>query len=205
MRVAFKRFTPFVLIAAYPVLAHASHLLAWPYLQTVAAILLLLGIFWQALLNKRLLPWALFVSLSAFIVLLEYLDLMQYLLYLLPVIIPGLLLIFFGKTLLPGQEPLITAIGEAARGPLTMAMRKYTRLLTQLWCLVFFIMMVWSSVLPWIQQPLLWSWFTNVINYGIVGILFVGEFMLRKKLFPEHNHPSFIEYIEIIIQSNFRH
>jgi uncharacterized membrane protein len=205
MHIALKRFVPIGLIVAYPVLAHASHLLAWRHLQAIAAILLLLGIFWPALVNRRLVPWLIFVSLCFFILLLEYLQLINYLMYLPPVVIPALLLFVFGRTLLPGQEPLITAIGEAARGPLSIAMRKYTRVLTQLWCLVFLTMMLWSGILPLLQQPLLWSWFTNVINYGVVSVLFVGEFFLRKKLFPEHNHPSFFEYIEIIIQSNIRH
>lgn len=199
-----KRFFPIALIVAYPILVHASLLFALPRLQIVAIIVVLLGVFWSGLLQLRPYPWLGFSALVAAVLALDYWGLTLYLLYLPPILIPLALLVFFGRTLLPGREPLITAIGEAARGPLSPAMRKYTRSLTQLWCFVFLAMMLWSAILPWLAQPALWSWFTNIVNYGFVSVLFVGEFMLRKKLFPEHNHPGFIEYIHIIIQSNIR-
>jgi uncharacterized membrane protein len=200
-----KNLIAIVLIAAYPLLVHASLVWAIPQLQVAAILLFLLGVFWHALWRGRLIPTLIYLGLSALILALGYWKLTLYLLYVPPIVIPLTLLIVFGRTLLPGREPLITAIGEAARGPLSAAMRRYTKMLTQLWCCVFLIMMVWSAILPWLQQPGLWSWFTNVINYGFVGALFGGEFLLRKKLFPEHNHPGFIEYIQIIIQSNIRH
>lgn len=201
----FNRFIPVALIAAYPLLVHLSVVLATPQLQFIAPIMFLLGACWYGLRTKRLLAWLIFIGLSSLILLLEYLGLTLYLLYLPPVVIPLLLLFIFGRTLFAGREPLITAIGEAARGPLTPSMRRYTRRLTQLWCVVFLVLMLWSIFLMLIEQPELWSWFTNVINYGVVGVLFVGEFMLRKKLFPAHNHPGFIEYLRIIATSNIRY
>ncbi len=152
----------------------------------------------------QLIPWLIFSALSAMALLLGYFSWALYLLYITPIIIPLGLLIFFGRTLFSGRKPLITAISESVHGPLPPAMQKYTRLLTQLWCLVFVIIILWSAILPWLQRPELWSWFTNVINYGFVGAFFVIEFMVRKKLFPEHKHPSFIQYIRIIIQANIR-
>lgn len=200
-----KNIIAVLLIVAYPLLVHASLIFAIPQLQIAAILFFLLGVFWHALWRRRLVPTLVYLGLSLLILALGYWNLTLYLLYLPPIIIPLTLLIVFGRTLLSGREPLITAIGEAARGPLSLAMRRYTKVLTQLWCVVFFIMMLWSAILPLLQQPELWSWFTNVINYGFVGVLFGGEFLLRKKLFPDHNHPGFIEYIHIIIQSNIRH
>jgi uncharacterized membrane protein len=192
------------LIAAYPLLVHIALVFAVPQLLFIAPVLFLAGICWQGLIKRNKKVGLIFSLLCAGVVLLEYLDLTLYLLFLPPVVIPLLLLFIFGRTLHSGREPLITAIGEAARGPLSVAMRTYTRRLTQLWCLVFVVMIVWSAILPWLDQPELWSWFTNIINYGVVGILFVGEFMLRKKLFPTHNHPGFFEYLRIIARANIR-
>ena len=199
-----KRVIPFVLIAAYPLLVHISLVCAAPQLLYIAPLLFLAGICWQGLCNRNAVVWLIFSTISAAILLLEYLNLTLYLLFVPPVAIPLLLLVVFGRTLIAGREPLITAIGEAARGPLSAAMRHYTRRLTQAWCLVFLTMIIWSAVLPWLEQPELWSWFTNIINYGVVGILFVGEFILRKKLFPSHNHPGFFEYLRIIARANIR-
>lgn len=186
-------------------LVHVSLVTAIPQLLFIAPILFLTGVFFHSLRAGSATAWLVFSSLCAVVVLLEYLGLTLYLLFLPPVVIPLLLLVIFGRTLRRGREPLITAIGEAARGPLSANMRTYTRVLTQLWCLVFVVMLVWSAILPWLKQPELWSWFTNIINYGVVGVLFVGEFMLRKKLFPTHNHPGFSEYLRIIASANIRY
>jgi len=199
-----NRVIAIALIAAYPLLVHIALVFAVPHLLSIAPMLFLAGVCWQGLANRNKMAWLVFSLLCSAILLLEYLGLTLYLLFLPPVVIPLLLLFIFGRTLHSGREPLITAIGEAARGPLSQAMRSYTRRLTQLWCLVFVVMIGWSAILPWLKQPELWSWFTNIINYGVVGVLFVGEFMLRKKLFPSHNHPGFFEYLRIIAHANIR-
>jgi uncharacterized membrane protein len=193
------------LVAAYPVLVHIALVFSVPQLLFIAPLLFLTGIFLHSLRAGNKLAWLVFSALCGSILLLEHLGMTLYLLFLPPIVIPLLLLVIFGRTLHSGREPLITAIGEAARGPLSPAMRAYTRRLTQLWCMVFLMMIVWSAILPLLQQPELWSWFTNIINYGVVGVLFVGEFMLRKKIFPTHNHPGFFEYLRIIASANIRY
>lgn len=185
----------------YPILIHGSIILELPFLQLVAVALFWTGIFMPALLNRNFRAWLAYVSLVSSILLLGYFNLTLFLLYLPPVLIPLTLLVYFGKTLLPNQEPLITDIGERARGPLSPAMRHYTRRLTQLWCVIFAIMTVEAIFLTFLGKKELWSLFTNVFNYIAVGILFTGEFWWRKHRFPEHNHPSFFDYLQIIAGS----
>lgn len=196
-----NRVLAIALVAAYPLLVHVSLVFTLPSLMFIAPLVFLTGAFWYGLISCNRIAWIVFSTLCAVIFLVEYLGLTLYLLYLPPILLPLLMLYIFGRTLYAGREPLITAIGEAARGPLSLSMRRYTRLLTQLWCGVFVTMIAWSALLPWLEQPQLWSWFTNIINYGLVGALFVGEFMLRKKIFPNHNHPGFIEYLRIIARA----
>lgn len=196
-----NRVLAIALVAAYPLLVHVSLVFALPSLMFIAPLVFLTGAFWYGLISCNRLAWITFSTLCAIILLVEYCGLTLYLLYLPPILLPLLMLYIFGRTLYGGREPLITSIGEAARGPLSLSMRRYTRFLTQLWCGVFVTMIAWSTLLPWLEQPQLWSWFTNIINYGLVGVLFVGEFMLRKKIFPNHNHPSFIEYLRIIARA----
>lgn len=201
-----KYFISAALIAAYPILVHASLLLAMPALQILALLLFLTGAFAGGLARGSLLAWLVFSSLCLGVLLLGYFSLTLYLLYIAPIVLPLGLLYWFGRTLLPGRKPLITSISEGARGaPLGPEMIRYTRLLTQLWCLIFGVIVLGSAILPWLQQPQLWSWFTNVFNYGFIGAFIVIEFALRKKLFPEHKHPGFFQYIRIIINANIRH
>lgn len=194
---------PAALIGAYPLLVHTSFLLAMPRLQVAAILCLLLGVFSHSLIRRQLWSCLLFIALVSGVVALDYYSLTLYLLYLPPIVMPLALLMYFGLTLLPGREPLITSIARSVRGTLIPAMEKYTRTLTQMWCWVFLAMTLAAIVLPLLQQPKLWSWITNVINYGVIGSLFIGEFILRKKLFPQLGHPSFIDYIRIV--SRARH
>jgi uncharacterized membrane protein len=200
-----NRVLAIALVVAYPLLVHISLVFNLPKLLFVAPLVFLTGAFWYGLITRNKLAWLVFAALCSAILLIEYFGLTLYLLYLPPIVLPLLMLYIFGRTLTKGREPLITAIGESARGPLSPAMRHYTRRLTQLWCLVFMIMAFWSAILPLLEQRELWSWFTNIINYGLVGVLFVGEFMLRKKVFPTHNHPGFLEYLRIIASARIHH
>lgn len=196
---------PFILVVLYPVLVHLSLMIDVPQLQVLAIICFATGIFFKSLVQKHASAWFAWMTIVAVAMGFGYFNITLYALYLPPVLLPLLLLFAFGRTLLPGQTPLITGIGEASRGPLSAAMRHYTRRLTQFWCVIFLVMTGWSLILPFLKQPELWSWFTNVINYGLVGVLFTGEFIVRRYLFPEHNHPNFIEYLRIVAKANIRH
>jgi uncharacterized membrane protein len=204
MHKLFSQAVPVVLVIFYPLLVHLSIVLNVPPLQALAISFFLGGILYKPLLRFELTPWLVLIAVTLFVLLLSYINVSVYLLYVPPVLIPLLLLFVFGRTLINGREPLVTAIGEASRGPLSTEMRIYTRRVTQFWCAIFIMMALWSLILPLLAHPKTWSWFTNIINYGLVGILFVGEFILRKKIFPTHNHPNFIEYLRIIATANIR-
>lgn len=193
-----------VLLISYPLLVHISILLNQTALQALAIVCFAAGLLFRPLSNFRPLAW-LGLGLAILIaVLLDYFRATLILLYLPPILFPLMMLIVFGRTLLPGQEPLVTTIGEQARGPLCDGMRRYTRHVTTLWCLVFLFLTASAIVLPWLDDKSLWSWFSNVVSYILVGLLFVGEFLLRKKLFPHHDHPGFIEYLRIIVTADVR-
>lgn len=190
-----------VLIISYPAIAHLSILLHKPELHLIAFYLVLTGVLWQGLIkpNKRVWIWFLLIGLSFYLLSLWRLDI--YLLYAPSLLVPLLLLIYFGKTLHKNEVPLITAIADAARGPLTAAMQIYTRRLTQAWCLIFILLIIETIILLTFFSLSAWSWITNFINYILLAIIFVGEFEFRKKKFPDHNHPTFWDYIKIIGQS----
>ena len=196
---------PFILVVLYPILVHLSLMMDVPQLQVLAIVCFATGILFKSLARGQKSAWVAWIIIVTIAVGFGYFNITLYALYLPPILLPLLLLFAFGRTLLPGQIPLITNIGETSRGPLSEAMRHYTRRLTQFWCVIFLVMTGWSLMLPFFKQPELWSWFTNVINYGLVGGLFTGEFIVRKYLFPEHNHPNFIEYLRIVAKANIRH
>lgn len=108
------------------------------------------------------------------------------------------LALFFLRTLLPPHIALITAIGEASRGPLEPALRLYTRRITCFWGL-FLLLCSLLSLGHWLHlpalAPLVWL---PAGQLPLSLLIFVGEFYLRKRLFPAHNHPGFKEYLMIV-------
>jgi uncharacterized membrane protein len=205
-----------VLALAYPLLAHlagARHdaALAALALADISVIVLL-----QPLLQWRLRAWLLLLLTAAALVVLAHSRYALLPLLLVPVAIIGVIGWTFGRTLGAGRVPLITrivaaldAIPAAALAP---ELRSYTRQLTAAWAgllcalalvnLVLALLAVPNGLLATagIAPPLRvtetqWSWFANILNYGIVGGFFFGEYLLRKRRFPGR-YRSFLDFMQ---------
>ena len=199
---------------SYPVLAHVAALLQWPLLQ--AGALIMLG---AVILLPRTIAWAaIFVSvlllLAGTLLLLwrsgpllpsaqQMESATRVLAFLVPVVVHALVGWVFFRSLLPGREPLVTAIGRRARGVLSPPMQRYTRRVTALWAGLFGFLLLLSVVLPFVSV-VLWSWCTNVLNYALIALLMGGEFAWRRRQFPSHDHPSFLNYLRIVLQADVR-
>lgn len=100
------------------------------------------------------------------------------------------LLWFFGATLLPGREALITRIARYIHGSLSDEHTNYTRGVTWAWCL-FFGSMALGSLLLFIFAPLsTWSLFANLLNLPMVAAMFLGEYAYRIVRYPDFSHAS---------------
>ena len=105
---------------------------------------------------------------------------------LLPLVINLFLLFQFGRTLLPGCEPLIVRYCRIALGTVPADVQRYARRLTTLWSAVFLFMAVECAVLAEFSSVETWSLFANVLNYIIIVALFVGEHAVRSLVFPQY-------------------
>lgn len=194
-----------LLALAYPWLAHAagtreSGALAAIALADVALIVLL-----QPLLARRAWAWATLALLAVALWRLSQSAHALLPLLLVPVAFMALVGWSFGRTLRAGRVPLISRIVSALEArpasELEPALQRYTRRLTATWAALLGTLAVVNLVLALIAVPrgLLasvgvmppltvtdaqWSWFANLLNYGLMGGLFVGEYWLRKRLFP---------------------
>ncbi len=152
-------------------------------------------------------PWALAVAAGAGVLLWLARDSshIHIALLLMPVIFLLLLAWLFGRTLKAGRVPVIgkivRALEGAEDGELSPELERYTRGLTALWTGVFITMALLNLALalmatpggllaragiapPWPISDSQWSWFANWLNYGLVGAVFVIEFLYRKRRFP---------------------
>lgn len=107
------------------------------------------------------------------------------------------LLWLFGRTLLPGQEPLISQISRRVNGNLNPEVVDYTRHVTIAWC-IYFVLQVVTSLLLYVFAPIsAWSMFINVLNLPLLVLMFVGEKAYRTARFPNHPKTSILKAIEV--------
>jgi uncharacterized membrane protein len=90
---------------------------------------------------------------------------------------------FFGRTLRPGEDALITRIARVSDPDLPPHLLRYTRRLTAVWCAWFVcalccVALARSALLP---GPLVWAG---------TATLFLGEHWLRPHLFPGASFPG---------------
>lgn len=107
------------------------------------------------------------------------------------------LLWLFGRTLLRGQEPLISQISRLINGQLQPEIIIYTRQVTIAWC-IFFALQVITSLLLYIFAPIAaWSLFINVLNLPLLILMFLLEHTYRTARFPSHSRTSILKAIEV--------
>lgn len=193
-----------VLTLSYPILVHLAVWLELPVLQILALLVLTLGLLLPGLRQGSRFIWGLFLLTLGLLCVIASMDISIYLLYLPPVLIPLLLWSIFLRGLLPGKVPLVTAIAEQVHGSLSSQMRRYTRGVTLMWTIFFAALALWSALLPWLATITLWSLFTNFINYMLVGLLFVAEFVYRKWRFQDYDQPRFVDYLKIVVNADIR-
>jgi uncharacterized membrane protein len=96
-----------------------------------------------------------------------------------PVLISGFMLSLFGLSLVHGM-PLVERLARVTDPQLPERAIPYTRRVTEVWC-VFFLFngLIAAGLTLW--APLSWwALYTGLIAYGLMGILFAGEWLLRQ-------------------------
>jgi uncharacterized membrane protein len=97
---------------------------------------------------------------------------------------------FFGRTLAPGREALITRFARLERSEPQPDKLTYARRLTWVWTMFFLLMAAISAVLAASGAHAAWMWFTAVGNYLCVAALFALEYAYRRRRFPRDDHRS---------------
>jgi uncharacterized membrane protein len=96
---------------------------------------------------------------------------------------------FFGPTLWPGATSLIERIARAGKPALSVALCRYTRRLTALWC-VYFVVAAGLTLMANVGF--------RQFGAGVAAasaLLFVGEHRLRRHLFPGELFPSLVQQV----------
>jgi uncharacterized membrane protein len=177
-------------VVCYPILVHVFVVQEAPraalaVLIVMSATLLLLHV---ALRRRGGSPfWVLLYGLLALAGLLSLVGDRVLALFLPQVIINLALALMFGSTLRTGSIPLIERFMRRQYGDaMHPVLVPYARRLTWIWTLFLVVMALISIGLAVFGTLKAWSLFTNVVNYLLVAILFVAQFVYARLHYRAH-------------------
>ena len=102
-----------------------------------------------------------------------------FLAYLYPVLVSLAFLAFFAFSL--KNEAVITKIARLKEPDLDEKGVIYTRNLTKIWCAFFVFNAAISLALALMEDKLYWSVYSGAVSYALMGALFFGEILFRKR------------------------
>lgn len=172
------------IVAVGPVLALAA-LVAWRSSARLAGLLLIgavVGLLWSAREFVELhFSWVYFVQHAG---------------------TNALLAVVFGRTLRPGDTPLCTRLAEFVHRPaVPPIVARYTRQVTVAWTAFFAISATLSTALFTFAPVEAWSLYANLLGMPLVGLMFVGEYLVRCRVLPPEHRPSLMDTIRAYRQS----
>lgn len=192
-------------LPAYAILAHATVMFEAPLIGMVAIGLLVMSCGFQIVdTNKKNWRWPKLVAFAAAIIAIISGVIWTndiHLIYLPPLVINLMVLIFFARSLLPGREALISRFVRVVMKTESPEEIAYARQVTWLWTL-FLATMLLETLLLTVFAPLrTWSLFANLLNYVFGATLFAGEYIYRQWRFP--GQASLFHVLRRIRQTNF--
>ncbi len=101
------------------------------------------------------------------------------LLMVVPVAINLSLLVGFALTLRPGHVPMVERFARMAEPDLPPGGVAHCRAVTRVWVAFFATNAAVTAALAWLD-PAWWALHTGVLAYGAMGLLFAGEYLVRK-------------------------
>lgn len=96
----------------------------------------------------------------------------------LPVLISVALLITFGGSL-RGEMPIVERFARMKEKSLSAEQVRHCRQATIAWCVFFVINAAIAGVLAMLEMKTEWAIYTGGIAYGLMGLMFAGEYALR--------------------------
>jgi uncharacterized membrane protein len=112
------------------------------------------------------------------------------------------ILTVFGASLLPGSEPLVTAIARKIHGSLRPDVAVYTRRVTIAWCCFFVFQLGMSLTLFFFASMVAWSFYVNVLDLPLVALMFACEYLYRITHVHDWPRSTVVQIIRAFSQRN---
>lgn len=109
----------------------------------------------------------------------------------------GLMAASFGQSLMKGRVAFCTQLADKEHGPLTAQEVLYTRRVTAAWA-AFFVLMLSATLVLYRFAPLrIWSIFGNFFALPLVGLMFVGEYLVRRRVLPQDRRRGILATLRV--------
>ena len=191
-----------LLACAWPLSLHYAILFAapdWPARVTAAAAVL--GALIWALAARRL-GAAILAAVTVALLGGTLVLAPQMLLFAPPVLINAGLSAFFGASLYPGRQPVISVFARLEQGELQPDLARHARLVTWCWTLMLAAIAVSALALAAWAPMETWSLFANVLSYALIAALFTGEYLYRRVRFRHYRHASLAALLRNVRRAN---
>lgn len=105
--------------------------------------------------------------------------------------------VLFGKSLIGPGDALITRMARRIFAqPLSERKVRYTRGATLAWTLFFFTNALVSTALFIWAPPAIWSVHANLLTGPLIGLMFLGEHLVRLRVLPPHERPGLAAIVQ---------
>lgn len=98
-----------------------------------------------------------------------------------PVLISASMLSLFGLSLIYGP-PIVERLARIREPELPEVAVRYTRQVTMVWCCFFMANGLVAAALTLWAPLTWWALYTGLISYGLMGLLFAGEWLVRRRV-----------------------
>jgi uncharacterized membrane protein len=189
------------LFFAYPLLSHIATYVRSERLACLAMTVFVAVPLLPVLRRARVWAWVVLLAVAAFFYGCALLGAARLLMYLPPVLLPASVLFVFARSLKPGRTPIVTQVATQIRGTLPHELAAYTRRVTQFWVALLATLALSSALLALLATPEVWSLATNGVQYIVLALAFVGEYLLRRVRFRQFEHESFAAMVMALVKT----
>lgn len=187
-------------VVSYALLAHYTNVAQAETLGAMVALAPLLftaaSLTWQSR-HTRLIPVLFLLGCLGLVLYWERIEKHYSLIYWLEHVGTELFLCYvFGRTLIEGREPMVTYFARMVQGPLSPALQTYTRQVTKAWVGFFGTMAAISTFLYCVASVEVWSAFANFFTAPLIALMFLGEYLVRRRLHPKMDHAPIMDGVK---------
>jgi uncharacterized membrane protein len=108
------------------------------------------------------------------------------------------LLLWFGLSLRPGREPVVTGFARRLRQTMPAKVVRYTRSVTVVWCGFFASQLIVSATLLFLVSQGAWLVFLTLLNLPLVVLMVLTEFACRRVLFRHDDHTGLFKTLSAL-------